>query len=201
MKHIPIMAEQISSDASEMDLVSLMTEAKPSSNKPMAPLTQKEGESKEDFDVRRIREILISFYEIPQERVITPIVSDGCTKPGLSIVFSSDIEILLSMDYPDSLKSMLEATPDSVGCRISLMEIQIDQESTRVMPNPIVELPEIFSCLPTSANYAPWQKSPLSNAGITIYESLIIANQDLNFHFAADALAKVFDWLKESHGF
>ena len=201
-KRTPLMRESFSKDATASDVLQFMDDIIPGvAPPPCFVLARNENESQQEFDARRVKDILLNFYEIKREVISSPImVSADVFRPGVSINFSTPCSVVLSMDFPDSLLDMLEKS-QSFGCRISMMGIQIDPEAKFSIPDPVKDLPRLFSGLPGTVSYAPWQLSPLSNPGITIYEAILIAPENLMYHLAADCLARTSEWLQESHGY
>ena len=203
-KRNPIMSEKVPEHAVIEDVLPYLADLEPSGIIPLPSYSQQEGESDLDFEARKVADILVQFYELAKEKIECPIcVAPEITRPGLSIKMTSPnlpLEIILSMDYPAVLLTFLEADELSMGCRLSLINLQLeDAPLLSSVPNPVKELPNFFKELPAHLNYAPWQVSPLSNSGITIYEAILIAPKKLHYHFAADRLAQVIDWLAEKY--
>ena len=197
-KKLSIIPEGLPENATESDVTPFMRDLDPPQGFMWPEYTQLEGETDLDYDTRRAKDILVQFYEVGLEKISSPIeVGPGVTRPGLSITLQgSSFEVILSIDYPVALLEFLAGTENSKGCRLSLIVTQLGEESQDA-PNPVKALPKFFKDLPANLSYAPWQKSPLSAPGMAIYEAILIGQEKLHYHLAADSLARVLDWLHE----
>jgi hypothetical protein len=162
--------------------------------------TQLEGESQLDFDLRRVQDILISYYKIPN--TLGPIqITPEFTVPGFSLALTpsslNKVSITLTVDSPRAL----EVPEGCTGFRLALM-CEMEPMLGRVMiPDFERELKDFYKVLPSVCSFAPWQKSPRSKPPVYFFESLLVAPSHLTCHFVADSVSRFLEWAKADHSY
>ena len=161
-----------------------------------------DGESDLEFNLRKMRDAFLGFYEVPQECVISPfsINSENPAIPGFLFRVESAspnyASLVITIDFPMQL---VQDQPQAFGCRFGLMSFP-DRVLDRVLtPDVLKKLKKFFHVLPRTCSFQDWQKSPTSTKECLVFNSFIVAPQELFSHFAVDVVMRLLAWLKEEH--
>lgn len=169
--------------------------------------TLEEGESQVDFSIRKILDIVSCFYEFERSTLASPFSASPGAPPITGIMLSMHsgapnyAPVIVTMDFPNNLFVETEARDSQSACRIALFSSTEPLSGNILVPDIQKNLASFFDVLPRSCGFKPWEKNPTSTEHFFIYDSYMLAPNDLFAHFAADILVRLCAWLYQEHAY
>lgn len=206
-KRVPLKTEVLSEDSlsiedfypymEEIDHLQNITSEE--SSKRFLEYTPLESESSTEFDVRRILDILSTHHEI--HSIISPIQQGGRVATGLMIHLHTPspnyVPLTVSLDFPIHIQPYI--SEGIHGCRFGVFGELLPQQGQILFPDVVKHLSLFFHTLPNICSFQDWQEAQASQEMFPIVEAYLFSPERLHYHFAADCIVRLLDWLKTEH--
>jgi len=212
MKKKPLIKDEGFTDPSKIsitDIIPYLVEGTPnpdvsSDAKRFMEYVQGPDEDLYTFETRKVKDILIQFYEVPETSISSPILVASFLPPvtGLKLSMASPTDyakVAISIDFPEYLKNGNAFSEKYFGNRFGLHFLPTPDKPTLPTMKPLWDV--FYAELPTVCCYQGWENFQGSSENRVIHQSILVSPIEQHYHFMADRLMRIADWLTESYGY